>query len=167
MAVISLLFLMQKTIETGRENPILRTVSEAVTLKTKNEAVKLAKELANWVRSNDNAVGLAAPQAGVNLRVIGCALGIETPDGYEVRKVVGMINPIITERSEELCSEEEACFSVPGETGSVQRAKWIILEYLDEQYRPQKLRLDGYAARVVMHEIDHLDGVLFVDKLES
>lgn len=65
---------MQKTIETGRENPILRTQSPAVTPDQKALAMKLARELADWVRSNDNAVGLAAPQAGVNLRVIGCAL---------------------------------------------------------------------------------------------
>lgn len=157
---------MQKTIETGRENVILRTVSSEVTAETKPQAIRLARELADWVRSNDNAVGLAAPQAGVNLRVIGCALGVETPDGYEIRKVVGMINPVITYRSDETCQEEEACFSVPGETGIVSRPRMITLEYLDEHYRPQKIRLEGFAARVVMHEIDHLDGVLFVDKLE-
>jgi peptide deformylase len=158
---------MQKTIETGRENSILRTVSPAVTLAEKAQAMKLARELADWVRSNDNAVGLAAPQAGVNLRVIGCALWVETPDGYDIRKVVGMINPVITEASDELCSEEEACFSVPGETWVVRRPRWIVLTYLDEQYRSQKIRLEWFAARVVMHEIDHLDGVLFVDKLEG
>ncbi len=133
---------MQKTIETGRENSILRTVSPAVTLAEKAQAMKLARELADWVRSNENAVGLAAPQAGVKRRVIGCALGVETPDGYDIRKVVGMINPVITQKSEELCLEEEACFSVPGETGSVMRPRAIVLEYLDEHYRPQKIRLE-------------------------
>lgn len=133
---------MQKTIETGRENSILRTISPAVTLAEKAQAMKLARELADWVRSNENAVGLAAPQAGVNLRVIGCALGVETPDGYDIRKVVGMINPVITQKSEELCLEEEACFSVPGEAGSVMRPRAIVLEYLDEHYRPQKIRLE-------------------------
>lgn len=73
-AGILCIYYMQKTIETGRENAILRTISPEVTSTTKSQAMKLARELADWVRSNDNAVGLAAPQAGVNLRVIGCAL---------------------------------------------------------------------------------------------
>lgn len=67
---------------------------------------------------------------------------METPDGYDIRKIVGMINPVITEASDELCSEEEACFSVPGETGVVRRPRWIVLTYLDEQYRSQKIRLE-------------------------
>lgn len=106
-------FMMNRSIQTGRDNQILRVVSTLVDSTTQKQAQILARELVDWVKSNDTAVGLAAPQTGVNLRVIACALGTETPDGYEIRRVAGMINPCIVEASDEMCREEEACFSVP------------------------------------------------------
>ena len=106
-------FMMNRSIQTGRENQILRTASALVDTSTQKQAQILARELVDWVKSNDTAVGLAAPQTGINLRVIACALGTETPDGYEIRRVVGMINPCIVDVSNEMCREEEACFSVP------------------------------------------------------
>lgn len=105
--------MMNRSIQTGRDNQILRVVSTLVDSTTQKQAQILARELVDWVKSNDTAVGLAAPQTGVNLRVIACALGTETPDGYEIRRVAGMINPCIVEASNEMCREEEACFSVP------------------------------------------------------
>jgi peptide deformylase len=161
------IYMMNRSIQTGRDNQILRTASALVDISTQKQAQILARELVEWVKSNDTAVGLAAPQTGVNLRVIACALGTETPDGYEIRRVVGMINPCIVEASNEMCREEEACFSVPWEIGLVVRSTWIVLHYLDENFKSQKIKLAGFAARVVMHEIDHLDGVLFVDKLDE
>jgi peptide deformylase len=105
--------MMNRSIQTGRDNQILRTASALVDANTQKQAQALARELVDWVKSNDTAVGLAAPQTGINLRVIACALGTETPDGYEIRRVVGMINPCIVDVSNEMCREEEACFSVP------------------------------------------------------
>lgn len=72
-------------------------------------------------------------------------------------KFVGMINPVITEHSEETCVDAEGCLSVPGEFGDVSRYKKIKLEYLDLKGKPMTLILSNFTARIVQHEIDHLD----------
>lgn len=83
----------------------------------------------------------------------------------EAYRTIAMINPEIIEHSEIKCIDTEGCLSVPGETGDVERWSWIKVSFLDPEGRKYALKLDTLAARIVQHEIDHLDGILFTDKL--
>ncbi len=105
--------------------------------------------------SHAEGVGLAAPQVGILKRIIVIDIG----DG----PIVG-INPVITsEEGEEL--DTEGCLSVPGESGTVSRPQKLTVEYTDIDGRRNEMEVEGLLARVFCHEIDHLDGVLYIDKL--
>jgi peptide deformylase len=104
-----------------------------------------------------NGVGLAAPQIGVSKRVIVIDVG-EGP--------IEMVNPVILEREgEEL--EDEGCLSIPGVTGQVARAARVKVQGLNREGKLQEFEADGLLARAFQHEIDHLEGVLFVDKAKK
>ncbi|HEX9819918.1 MAG TPA: peptide deformylase [Methylomirabilota bacterium] len=103
-------------------------------------------------------IGLAAPQVGVSLRLM--VVGDE-----EGRGVQALVNPAITEQGGEV-KAEEGCLSLPGIFASVTRAEWVTLEAQDLEGRPVSITARGLRARVFQHEIDHLDGVLFIDRLE-
>lgn len=102
-------------------------------------------------------VGLASPQIGKNIRAV-----VIQPDPMEMPQV--FINPVITKKSEALLESEEACFSVPGKYGLVKRHKKITLEALNRHGRRVELDFKNFPAFVVQHEVDHLDGILFIDK---
>jgi peptide deformylase len=108
--------------------------------------------------SKKDGVGLAAPQVGENIRLI----VINTKD-----KIVPMINPRITHRSFSKDSMEEGCLSVPDYFGNVVRNKKITCQYSDEYGSRMKVEAEGLMARVIQHEIDHLDGILFIDKAKD
>ena len=78
-----------------------------------------------------------------------------------------MINPRVISKGGEIESDEEGCFSRPGMYGQVLRAHEIEMEYRDNRYLMKKMSLSGFNARVVQHEIDHLDGILFTDKVQG
>ena len=105
-----------------------------------------------------SGLGLAAPQVGVSTRVILYRL----PDkGLRV-----LINPkIIAMRGEQL-EPEEGCLSIPGLQGVVRRAQEIRVKGFDERNRPVSRRVTDLEARVIQHEIDHLDGILFIDRAD-
>ena len=109
-----------------------------------------------------NGAGLAAPQIGVSLRVVifGVTANPRDPDAEEVPDTV-LINPVLTPLSEEIEEGWEGCLSVPGMRGWVPR--WSRLRYsgFDEQGRRFERTVDGFHARVVQHECDHLDGILY------
>ena len=105
-----------------------------------------------------HALGLAANQIGLPYRVILVRLGDE-------EKV--LLNPVITQRSPELVVDSEACLSLPGVDCDVPRAEWVVLQAQDEQGNPVELKLEGLEARVIQHEIDHVDGLLYVDHLPA
>lgn len=100
-------------------------------------------------------VGLAANQVGVTQRI--AVVGVED-DRF------AMINPVIVS-AEGRARAEEGCLSLPDVYGEVTRPERIVLEALDERGQPYRRELDGYVARAVQHEIDHLDGILFFDHL--
>lgn len=85
----------------------------------------------------------------------------------ETFRTIAMINPEILEHSEEKCTDKEWCLSVPGESGDVERWSWVKLAFLDIDGHKYAMRLENLAARIVQHEIDHLDGILFTDKAEN
>ncbi|UOD33826.1 peptide deformylase [Deferribacteraceae bacterium V6Fe1] len=105
-------------------------------------------------------IGLAAPQVGVNKRVI--VIDVTGPE--ERSGLLKIVNPEIL-RMEGECEGEEGCLSVPQEYADVKRAEKITVKFLDEEGREQILETDGLLARAFQHEIDHLDGVLFIDKI--
>lgn len=107
-------------------------------------------------------VGLAAPQVGVLQRVI----VLDTRPRQPESKPLAMINPEILERVGDT-TYTEGCLSIPGEAEDVRRAETVTVQYLDEEGQPQSLHCDGLLAIAVQHEIDHLDGKVFVDHLSS
>ncbi len=115
-----------------------------------------------------NGVGIAAPQVYVSKRVIIVASRANPryPDAPDMDAVV-MINPEILEMSEDTCLGEEGCLSVPDERGSVARAQRIMVRYFTLQGEQVEVVCEGFPARIVQHEVDHLDGVLFVERVEA
>ncbi|OGP80797.1 MAG: peptide deformylase [Deltaproteobacteria bacterium RBG_16_64_85] len=109
-----------------------------------------------------SGVGLAAPQLGVGKRVI-------IVDISHVEKEVAplaLVNPEIVE-SRGLEEGTEGCLSLPGIEGVVPRAEFVLVKALDEQGRPVQIAARGFLARALQHEIDHLDGVLFIDRIPA
>lgn len=98
-----------------------------------------------------NGAGLAAPQIGVLKRAV---LIMPTGAGRNYK----MLNPVIVETSKETDVSGEGCLSYPGIIAQVKRHVWIVCEYLDWQRRPARQRMTGWEARIVQHELDHLDG---------
>lgn len=114
----------------------------------------LITDMAETMLTKDG-IGLAAPQIGHNLRLI----TVNTKDG-----VMPMINPIITKKSLSKDWDEEGCLSVPNTFGDVKRHKTIRVKFLMADGNPKHIEAQGLFARVIQHEIDHLDGILFIDK---
>ncbi len=134
-------------------DPILRKVSREVT--EINERIKtLLEDMVETMYEYDG-VGLAAPQVGVLRRVIVIDVG-EGP--------IKMINPeIIEEEGESI--DIEGCLSIPNRSGTVKRPEKLKVKYLDEKGEEKILEGTGLLARALCHEIDHLNGVLFIDKM--
>ena len=103
-------------------------------------------------------IGLAAPQVGISLRLIVVA-------DEEGRGVQALLNPAVVDRGGE-ATGEEGCLSIPGVFAPVTRSAWVKIEAQDVSGRPLALRATGLRARVLQHEIDHLDGVLFIDRVD-
>jgi len=108
-------------------------------------------------------IGLAAPQVGVSDRIIVMDIGKTEEDRQPIR----MINPEIIWASEEENVYEEGCLSVPEHYAKVVRPRQVRVRYHDETFAKIELDADGLLATVIQHEIDHLDGVLFIDHLSS
>ncbi|MDP4239489.1 MAG: peptide deformylase [Bacteroidota bacterium] len=111
-------------------------------------------------------VGLAAPQVGLSIRLLVIDLAPFEEDDPELAafKVV-MINPTILERSAKEVNGEEGCLSIPGIHENVMRAEKIKIKYLDADFVEHTEEFEGYKARVVQHEYDHLEGHLFTDRV--
>ena len=119
---------------------------------------QLLDDMYDTLKASNDGIGLAAPQVGVLKRVIIIDLG-EEGDG----KVYKLINPVITKRKgEQVC--REGCLSVPGLLGDVVRPKELTVEALDENGKKVVIKAKDLFAICLSHEIDHLDGVLFIDK---
>ncbi len=111
-------------------------------------------------------IGLAAPQVGVGLRlfVIDLKHDAETPEG---RAPMVLINPEITRLSDQLVIMEEGCLSLPTHFAEVERPDMLRLRYTDLAGARHEIDADGLLARCILHEIDHLDGVLFIDHISA
>ena len=143
-------------------NPVLRKVAEPINA----DYPELNTLIDNMFQTMYHAegVGLAAPQIGLPIRLLVIDLAPFKEEDPELGAFkIAMINPVILERSEEEVSGEEGCLSIPGIHESVSRAQSITITYLDQDFKEHTEEFDGYKARVVQHEYDHLEGHLFTD----
>jgi len=148
-------------------NPTLRQKAKPVT-RFDDELQTLIDDMIETMREV-NGVGLAAPQVDVPLRVS----VIETlpeldEDGNEIedsRDLYVIVNPEIVWRSRAMVDGVEGCLSIPGYVGEVSRATSVRVQALDRYGKKFRLRLRDWDARIFQHEIDHLDGILYIDRL--
>ncbi|MFM2429043.1 MAG: hypothetical protein RLZZ511_256 [Cyanobacteriota bacterium] len=140
---------------------MLRQPAKRVT-KIDDELRETARKMLQTMYSQDG-IGLAAPQVGINkqLVVVDCEL-----EDAEARPYI-LINPEIKKFGAVLAKDQEGCLSVPGVFADVTRPDAIEVVYKDEFGRQQKLQADGLLSRVIQHEIDHLNGVMFVDRVDN
>ena len=135
-------------------DPVLRTPADEVKAFDDNLAA-LVRDLEETV-DHPGRAGLAGPQIGVGLRVF----------SYNIDGVIGhMVNPAIVERSAETQDGDEGCLSVPGIWAPTVRALWCVAEGFDVNGKPLRLEGEGLMARCLQHEVDHLDGKVFLDRL--
>jgi peptide deformylase len=140
-------------------NPVLRMISEEVT-EIDEEIHELIKDMFEAM-DEENGIGLAAPQLGVLKRILVVSLKEKNFERLAI------INPVISFFSEETVVMEEGCLSVPGINMDVRRPVKIILRGLTRSGRLVEINAAGLLARVIQHELDHLDGVLFIDRLSD
>ena len=152
-------------IETWENNPILRKVAEKITKKNFKETVKLWKKMIKYIKNPDNGwVWLAAPQIWVSLKLVIVSMLRDRDD--EDFKTIMLINPEILEFWEETCFDEEWCLSVPWIKWKVERPNKVKLLFYDEKNTKKTLILEWLQARIVQHELDHINGKLFIDYLK-
>lgn len=115
-----------------------------------------------------DGVGLAAPQIGLSIQLLvidGTPLANDRIECKDFKRV--LINPEITELSKETSTMEEGCLSFPGIHEKVARAENITVKYMDENFNPKEEHIEGFAARIVQHECEHLAGHVFIDNISA
>ncbi|EDX86493.1 peptide deformylase [Synechococcus sp. PCC 7335] len=140
---------------------VLRQPAKRVA-KIDNALRDLVRKMLQTMYSEDG-IGLAAPQVGVNKQL----LVIDADPENEAASALVLVNPKIIRYSDELAAGQEGCLSIPGVYLDVIRPAAIEVSFKDENGRPRKLKADDLLARVIQHEMDHLNGVLFVDRVEN
>lgn len=148
------------------DNPILREKA----LKVRDFGLELHRLMDDMVETmrESNGIGLAAPQVAESLR----AIMVQLPDDEESVEEYGdqagvlyeVINPKIIRASREMVEGVEGCLSVPGYLGVVERARWVVIRGQDRTGEEIRIKAHDWLARVFQHEIDHLDGVLFIER---
>lgn len=130
--------------------------------KIDNDLRELVRKMLQTMYSEDG-IGLAAPQVAVNKQL----LVVDADPENAAAPPLVMINPKIIRYSKELASGQEGCLSIPGVYLDVIRPAAVEVSFKDEVGRPQKLQVNDLVARVIQHEMDHLEGVMFVDRVEN
>ena len=141
-------------------DPVLRKRAEPVTEITDAER-HLAVQMLETLYATGNGIGLAATQVGVLKRLIIVDIGEEDDETYEP---LVLFNPELISFDGEIVAEE-GCLSIPDVTAEVKRPEKIVVEGIDVQNESVRIETDGLLARVLQHEIDHLNGVLFIDRI--
>ena len=155
MAVLPILIYPNKTLKIPSSK--VPQVDENISL--------LIKNMTETMYDHKGCVGLAAPQVGYNLRIV-------VIDASKHKKttvchnLIIFINPVITKKEGDIIIRE-GCLSVPDYTGNVKRATKVTVNGLDGNGNPQEITTEGFEAIVLQHEIDHLDGYLFIDRVAS
>lgn len=148
-----------------QDHPMLRQHAEPVTAFDTPELHALVQDMFD-TQFAGNGVGLAAPQIGVPLRVIVFAYnGGDRAPGAPPIPPTALINPVLIPDPGPIQEDWEGCFSVPGRREQVPRWHAVSYQAQDLQGRPVSGRAEGFHARILQHEVDHLDGTLFIDRL--
>ncbi|WP_017654009.1 peptide deformylase [Fortiea contorta] len=140
---------------------VLRQPAKRIT-KVDDEIRLLVREMLQTMYSKDG-IGLAAPQVGVHKQLI--VIDLE-PDNPANQPLV-LINPTIKQVSRDICVAQEGCLSIPGVYLDVKRPQVVEVAYKDESGRPQTLKANDLLGRCIQHEMDHLNGVVFVDRVDN
>ena len=142
-------------------NPLLRKISEPVT-SVNNEEKKLMDDMLETMYAAPG-IGLAAVQVGVLKRIIVIDL---SKDG-EKKTPLFIVNPQITFKSDDLISYEEGCLSIPNQFAEIKRPSSCKVNFLDYNGKKKEINADGLLATCIQHEVDHLNGILFIDHLSK
>jgi len=137
------------------EYPILRVTSTPVKIFDK-KLVQLLDHMRKILHGTEYGVAIAAPQIAVSKRVVVIA--------YE-NEYLELINPVYITKSEDELMDTESCLSIPGVDGKVKRHREVSISYMDRYGIEHTITRSGNMARCIQHELDHLDGILFTDKL--
>jgi len=140
---------------------VLRQSCKRVT-KIDADIRQLAKEMLQTMYTEDG-IGLAAPQIGINKQML--VVDDDPENAANTPRI--LINPVIKKFSKELCVAQEGCLSIPKVFLDVTRPVGIEVSYKDENGRPQRLVAGGLLSRVIQHEMDHLNGIMFVDRVDN
>ncbi|MDO9547087.1 MAG: peptide deformylase [Pelolinea sp.] len=138
----------------------------APVIKIDREIFLLIQDLKDTLSESKDGVGLASPQINIHRRVIVVRLGNESDGERQTDFPIALINPQIIESSDER-KDFDGCLSFPGLFGKTIRLHYLQVKGLDPKGKPFNSVFEGFNAVVVHHEIDHLDGVLFIDRIES
>jgi peptide deformylase len=143
-------------------DPVLRKRAEPVAEITEAEH-QLAEQMLMTLYATGNGIGLAATQVGVLKRLLIVNIGEDDDEAYEP---LVLFNPKILSSDGEIVAEE-GCLSIPDVTADVKRPERLVVQGIDVENEPVHIEADGLLARVLLHEIDHLNGVLFIDRISG
>jgi peptide deformylase len=148
-------------------NPLLRNTAKKINKATAPKIIELANNLVTTAEAA-NGVGIAAPQVAQSYRlfIMASRPSIRYPHAPKMPPT-SVINPVILTHSDEIVKDWEGCLSIPGLRGLVPRYQSIAVEYTDINGKQQKQILTDFVARIFQHELDHLNGILFIDRLET
>jgi peptide deformylase len=158
MAVREILIYPQHKIELRRKSEPVEGVKRTVH--------RLIRDLKDTLQASSDGIGLAAPQINMHQRVVIVCAGDETDGGWQAGPPVALINPKVVEAGDEQ-KDYDGCLSFPGLYGETIRPHHLRVTGLDEEGHPFDRVFDGFNAVLVHHEIDHLDGILFIDRAEK
>lgn len=148
-------------------NPILRKIATEVT-EIDNQKIQTLIDDLIFITKQAHGVGIAAPQIGESCQIIIVAShpNIRYPDA-PLMSPLAMINPRIISHSEEIVIATEGCLSVKEKRGQVSRYRDIVIEYITRDGKFQQKEYSDFMARIIQHELDHLNGILFVDHVKN
>jgi peptide deformylase len=147
------------------DNPTLREKSRRVPRVTKEIDTLIDDMLETMEEAR--GVGLAAIQVGVPLRVIVIDIPEDMEEEPDAGTLLVLINPELARTSKEVEDGVEGCLSVPGWVGEVERHVGVTVKGLDRRGKKVRVQANGYLARILQHEIDHLEGILFIDRTDT
>lgn len=140
----------------------LKIISDPWDFSNDGDAELLERQMINFMIEN-HGIGLAANQINIAKRVF--VMGSNVQEEFPIPFAI--FNPKILELSEKLILDTEGCLSFPGLWLSIKRPEWVLATYQDSQGNHKEIKLHGYAAKCFQHELDHLDGICFVDKVSK
>jgi peptide deformylase len=147
-------------------HPLLKRVARELGPGDEEEIGRVARDLVDTMRAHPRCVGVAAPQLGELVRMIVVDV-TEHPKAVSRNGLLVLVNPRVVHASSSSEVAREGCLSIPDLTANVRRATGVTVEAADPAGEPRSIEADAFEARCLLHEIDHLDGILFLDRVDS